>query len=146
MNRSLAFSMLALAFVSVAPAMTSCSRQGEGQRCAATPDKLANSGTDSDCADGLQCTQGKLLQHQPQAPICCPIDGSFSVLDCTPKQPTTAGAGGGGGTSGSTATGSGGAGGKSSSSSSQATSSSSKASASASSSSSSSASGSAGGA
>lgn len=105
-------SVLGLALFAWAPTMTSCALQGEGERC-----DLDNgvSGEDADCDDGLVCTDPSTLQHSPQASICCPADGSFTTIACTPKQggttaasssssaTTTSGAGGSGGAGGAAA-------------------------------------------
>jgi len=113
-------SALALAFLAGVPVVTSCALQGEGERCDLD---AGASGPDSDCEEGLVCTDPSKLQHSPAASICCPADGAFTTIDCTPKQPTTSsssssstgssssGEGGAGGATpaGATATGQGGA-------------------------------------
>lgn len=109
MNRTLrCVATVALVLFAGAPLMSSCSQQAEAERCEL--DKGAT-GADSDCADGLRCTDPATLQHTPAAALCCPIDGTFTTLGCTPKQPsaattstttstTTSGAGGTAGTGG----------------------------------------------
>ena len=131
MNRTLrCVATVSLALLVGAPLMSSCAQEAEGERCEL--DK-GLSGADSDCADGLSCTDAATLQHSPAASVCCPTDKTFTTIVCTPKQAgttttsttTTTGSGGGtasgaGGTGGAmtaggggtaTATGAGGAGG-----------------------------------
>ncbi len=79
-------SALALAFVALAPVVSSCALQGEGDRC----DLDAGvSGPDADCEEGFVCTDPSKLQHSPAAAVCCPADGSFTTIVCTPKQANT---------------------------------------------------------
>ena len=96
----------AVAVFALAPLASSCALQVEGERCDID---AGLSGADSDCDDGLTCTDPSKLQHSPASPVCCPSDGSFTTIDCTPKQSnpsTSSGSSSGeGGSGGSGATG-----------------------------------------
>lgn len=99
MNRTLrCVATVSLALLVGAPLMSSCAQEAEGERCEL--DK-GLSGADSDCADGLSCTDAATLQHSPAASVCCPTDKTFTTIVCTPKQAGTT-------TTSSTSTGSGG--------------------------------------
>jgi hypothetical protein len=110
-----ALSVVVLAFsASGLFALSGCPRQGEGERC-----DLANgeSGEDSDCDDGLVCTDSQILGTSSD--ICCPTPLSAATHPaCIPQTGSAGGSGGStstSGTGGSTSTsgtgGSGGAGG-----------------------------------
>ena len=58
---------------------TSCAQQQEGERC---DRNNGISGGDSDCNDGLQCTEAKVLGTDTDR--CCPADRSqATVAPCT---------------------------------------------------------------
>ncbi len=70
-----------VASVTVALAAVACSQQGEGARCDLA---AGTSGQESDCADGLVCTDATALEF-PKTSLCCPADGTFTTPGCTPK-------------------------------------------------------------
>jgi hypothetical protein len=75
-----------------------CGRQGEGERC---DRKNGTEGPDSDCADGLVCTESARLDTVSD--ICCPPEGQpATALAClgVPGTTTTTGVGGMGGMGG----------------------------------------------
>ncbi|MSP26291.1 MAG: hypothetical protein EXR75_14275 [Myxococcales bacterium] len=97
-----------LAIAAILALADGCSQQGEGARCDAA---AGLSGTESDCADGLVCTDPTLLEY-PKTSLCCPSDGTFTSVGCTPKgssAPTSSATATN--TAASTASGTGGAGG-----------------------------------
>jgi hypothetical protein len=60
-------------------AVVSCSRQGEGERCS-----LDNGDEDCDQDEGLVCTSSDVLKNPYNTDICCPADGTSTLVACIP--------------------------------------------------------------
>ncbi len=61
--------------VALASALTSCSKQGEGERCDPRNDN-------EDCESGLICRSLRSLNQGIEGAVCCPDQGSSSAQIC----------------------------------------------------------------